>query len=217
MSYTFTKTITTTTTNLSYDTPTTTNNVPRTMHPQPSQTINHHNKMTNNMNNNNNMNTMNLNLNHHPRAPRRWQPNRRRSYSQFQTQPRHNRIHYDRSKQPKKPYQPLPRHSGTLKFFLPEKKYGFIQYHDATTQSTKEVFVHQTEFIAIAPQNIAASIGQSVQFNLRSYTDHKTGAIREKAQNVRVLTANPQQNQSETRNRNQTQSPTKPPMAQSNQ
>ena len=141
------------------------------------------------------MHTNTMANNHHCHSPPGWQPNRRRSSHQ----PRHNRIHYNSSKQ-RKPYQPLPRFTGILNKFHTKSKYGFIQYHHG--QCRRQIFVHQSEFISIPPQIIPEFIGSYLQFDVCTYNDNKTGETRERAQNVRLLDESQQR-------------PTKPPLPQS--
>eukprot|EP01084_Bolivina_argentea_P021465 39885_1 len=117
-----------------------------------------------NTTNNNQMNDPNKQNNNSP-----WKPHRARIPTQT---PKYNRIHYKRSSPPQshthKPMQSHQQHTGILKWFNTNKKYGYIAYKN------QQIFVHESSFTNISSKNICDYINQSVTFHIKIFTDKKT-------------------------------------------
>jgi len=110
--------------------------------------------------------------------PWRRNPNRPRSRIPLPP-PAHNRVHYSRPSRP-----PQTRGVGVLKWFDAQKQYGFIS---SSQRVAHDLFVHESAFIGLTSAQIMASIGQSVQFTIDSYVDHRSGRSKEKAVSVSLL------------------------------
>eukprot|EP01083_Nonionella_stella_P157854 512946_1 len=147
-------------------------NVPRSYHENKNQ-IKH-------INNSNNM------LNNTKTKPNsKWKCDRSRIPIET---PKYNRIHYKRSSPPQshthKPMQSHQQHTGILKWFNTNKKYGYIAYKN------QQIFVHESSFTNISSKNICDYINQSVTFHIKIFTDKKTHQKKPNAIKVIIIKAN---------------------------